>query len=96
MMKTLSYRPKGVCSRQIDVVIEGDVVRSVRFTGGCSGNTQGIAALVPGMTVREAIGRLRGIRCGARPTSCPDQLADALEACAAGPEREEAAAFAGH
>ena len=95
-MKTLTYRPRGVCSRQIDVAIEGDTVRAVRFTGGCSGNTQGIAALIPGMTVSEAIGRLRGIRCGGRPTSCPDQLADALEACASLPDGERSAVSAGN
>ncbi len=73
------YTPTGVCSRRINLEIEGDVIQSVYFQGGCSGNTQGIGALIAGMTVDEAISRLSGIRCGMRPTSCPDQLAKALE-----------------
>ena len=77
-MKTYHYVTKGVCSRSIDVELEGDVIRSVKFTGGCSGNTQGVATLVTGMNVDEAISRLSGIRCGFRSTSCPDQLAHAL------------------
>jgi uncharacterized protein (TIGR03905 family) len=88
-MKTLSYRTRGVCSGRIDVAIDGNVISSVRFLGGCSGNTQGIAALVVGMEAEEAIGRLRGIRCGGKSTSCPDQLANALEACIALGEDEE-------
>ncbi len=75
----IHYKPKGVCSRQIDIVINGDTIESVRFTGGCSGNTQGVAALAKGMKVREYIDRCKGIRCGFKPTSCPDQLAMALE-----------------
>ena len=82
-MKTLSYRTRGVCSGRIDVAIEGNVISSVRFLGGCSGNTQGVAALVVGMETEEAIRRLRGIRCGGKSTSCPDQLANAIEACLA-------------
>ena len=78
-MKTLSYRPRGVCSGRIDVAIDGNVISSVRFLGGCSGNTQGVSALVVGMEAEEAIRRLRGIKCGFKPTSCPDQLAQALE-----------------
>lgn len=78
-MKTFRYIPRGVCSRVIDIELEGDVIRSVRFQGGCSGNTQGIAALVRGMRVADAIERLSGIRCGFKPTSCPDQLAAALK-----------------
>ena len=78
-MKTYSYRPVGVCSRKITITLT-DYCRidSVVFEGGCSGNTQGVAALVKGMDVKEAIRRLSGIRCGPRPTSCPDQLARAL------------------
>lgn len=75
----IHYTPKGVCSRQIDVVLEGDVIKSVKFTGGCSGNTQGVAALAQGMTVQEYIKRCKGIKCGPKRTSCPDQLAQALE-----------------
>ena len=73
------YTPKGVCSRNIHVEIEDGVVKNVQFTGGCSGNTQGVAALVAGMKVSDAISRLDGIRCGIRETSCPDQLAKALK-----------------
>lgn len=82
-MKTLSYRTRGVCAGRIDVAIDGNVIEDVKFYGGCGGNTQGVASLVRGMTAEEAITRLRGIRCGMKPTSCPDQLATAIEACMA-------------
>ena len=78
-MKQISYRTKGVCSRQIDIETENDRIVSVKFIGGCSGNTQGVSALIVGMTVDEAIQRLSGIRCGFKETSCPDQLATALK-----------------
>ena len=68
-----------VCSRQIDIELEGDIVRSVRYTGGCHGNTQGVGALCTGMHKADVIARLRGIDCKGRGTSCPDQLARALE-----------------
>lgn len=68
-----------VCSRQIDIELDGDVVRSVRYTGGCHGNTQGIGALVVGMKKADIISRLEGIDCKGRGTSCPDQLAKALK-----------------
>lgn len=74
------YIPKGVCSRQIDIELENGKVKSVEFVGGCSGNTQGVSALVKGMDVDEAIERLEGIDCRGRGTSCPDQLAKALKA----------------
>ena len=74
------YKPQGVCSREIHLELEGDTVKSVQFVGGCSGNTQGVAALVQGMNVDEAIRRLEGIKCGPKATSCPDQLAQALKA----------------
>ena len=74
-----SYRPRGVCSQQMDFDIENDVIQSVKIYGGCSGNLQGISRLVEGKNVDEVIGLLRGIRCGMKPTSCPDQLARALE-----------------
>lgn len=77
------YMTRGTCSRQIDFQLEGNVVRGVIFTGGCHGNLQGVARLVEGMTVEEVIGRLKGIRCGNKPTSCPDQLCIALEAALA-------------
>ena len=79
MKKSFSYTTSGTCSRQIDIVLDGDRIESVKFIGGCSGNTQGVAALVKGMTIDEAVSRLKGIRCGFKPTSCPDQLATALE-----------------
>lgn len=73
------YRTKGTCSSQILLEIENGKVHNVQFIGGCSGNTQGVARLVEGMDVDDAISRMKGIRCGMRPTSCPDQLAQALE-----------------
>ncbi|MBP3427836.1 MAG: TIGR03905 family TSCPD domain-containing protein [Clostridia bacterium] len=73
-----TYKTRGVCSRAINFEIENSVITDCRFEGGCSGNTQGVAALVVGMTVEEAVRRLKGIKCGMRPTSCPDQLAIAL------------------
>lgn len=75
----MRYIPKGVCSNAIDVDLDGEIIKQVKFTGGCNGNTQGVASLVEGMNAHDAITRLRGIRCGFRNTSCPDQLATALE-----------------
>lgn len=74
-----TYIPRGVCSRMIEVEIEDDIIVNCKFIGGCSGNTQGVSALVKGMTADEAIKRLEGIKCGFKPTSCPDQLAKALK-----------------
>lgn len=74
-----TYETKGTCSRQIIIDAENGVVNDVKFVGGCNGNTQGIAALVKGMTVEEIIKRCKGIDCSGRGTSCPDQLACALE-----------------
>ena len=74
----MEYRTKGVCSRMIKLELDGDTIRSVEFVGGCSGNTQGVARLAEGMKVDDAIARIEGIKCGPRPTSCPDQLAQAL------------------
>ncbi len=76
---TLEYKTKGTCSRQIKIETEGDVVKSVEFVGGCSGNTQGICRLVKGMKVDDVIAKLEGVRCGFKETSCPDQLAKALK-----------------
>ncbi|MFR7590332.1 MAG: TIGR03905 family TSCPD domain-containing protein [Longibaculum sp.] len=77
-----SYKTKGTCSSRIDFDVDSEgKVRSVKFIGGCSGNTQGVAKLIEGMDKDEAISRLEGIRCGAKPTSCPDQLAKALKEC---------------
>ena len=78
-MDQFTYRTRGVCSSSIDIAIENGVIQSVQYHGGCSGNTQGVAALVAGMTVEDAIARLSGIRCGFKSTSCPDQLAQALK-----------------
>ena len=78
-MKT-TYTCKGTCSQAIEIEVEEGVIRHVAFIGGCHGNTQGIAALVRGMRVEEAVARLKSIDCRGRGTSCPDQLARALEA----------------
>ena len=77
---TYTYATSGTCSKQIDFELDGNIIKAVAFTGGCHGNLQGISKLVEGMTAEEAIKRLRGIRCGSKVTSCPDQLAVALEA----------------
>ncbi len=74
-----SYKTNGVCPRTIYIETEGDVVKNVRFEGGCNGNTKGIASLVKGMKIDEVIERLEGIKCGFKGTSCPDQLANALK-----------------
>lgn len=73
------YKTSGTCSSAIDLEVEGDIIKSVSFTGGCNGNLQGISRLVEGMKVEDAISRLKGIRCGFKNISCPDQLARALE-----------------
>ena len=77
---TYSFRPSGVCSQEIRVELDDQgIIRDLKVVGGCSGNLQGISALVRDMPAQEAIARLRGIRCGFKPTSCPDQLAQGLE-----------------
>ena len=73
------YRTQGVCSQSITFDLEGDVVRNISFFGGCDGNLKGISSLVKGMKAQEVIKRCGGIRCGMKSTSCPDQLASALE-----------------
>lgn len=73
------YKPEGVCSREMIFDIEGDIVKSVKIVGGCAGNTVGISSLVKGMEIKEVIEKLKGIPCGYKGTSCPDQLAKALE-----------------
>lgn len=78
-VKSNIYYTKGTCSQAILTEIDGDTIVRVQFVGGCSGNTLGIAALVAGMKISEAIARLKGIDCAGRGTSCPDQLALALE-----------------
>ena len=73
------YKTRGVCSQAIQFELDGDTIKHVNFIGGCSGNTQGVAKLVEGMDIHEVIRRLKGIDCNGRGTSCPDQLAQALE-----------------
>ena len=75
----MNFKTRGVCSKEISFEVEDNKVVSVQFVGGCSGNTQGVSRLVEGMDVDEAIKRLEGIQCGFRPTSCPDQLSQALK-----------------
>lgn len=84
---TYTYRPRGVCSQLMEVEVEEGKILRVEVLGGCSGNLQGISRLVVGMDVDEAIRRMEGIRCGSKPTSCPDQLAKALRACREGEGR---------
>ena len=72
------YKTKNICSSMISLDLDGDVVRNVRFTGGCNGNLQGISKLVEGQTVDQVENALSGILCGKKPTSCPDQLAKAV------------------
>lgn len=77
-----NYKPSGVCSKNISFEIENGIVKNVQFTGGCAGNTQGVARLCEGRSVDELVGILEGIRCGFKSTSCPDQLAKAIrKAC---------------
>lgn len=76
---TYTYQPRGVCSRRMTVELENGIIRDVRVEGGCNGNLQGISHLVVGMPATEAIQRMKGIRCSGKPSSCPDQLATALE-----------------
>ena len=79
-VRRASFRTcESVCSQRIDIELQGDTIRSIRFTDGCHGNTQGVSALCAGMKKAEVIARLRGINCHGRGTSCPDQLARALE-----------------
>ncbi len=78
-MASYTFTPRGVCSRKIDFTLENGIIKDVRFTGGCSGNTQGVAALCIGRPADEVVGIIKGIRCGVKGTSCPDQLATALE-----------------
>lgn len=78
-METIRYTPKGVCSKSMEIDVEGGVIQAVRVMGGCNGNLKGICSLLKGMKVEEAVARMDGIRCGMKPTSCPDQLAQALK-----------------
>ena len=72
------YKTRGVCASKILFDLDGDTVKNIRFVGGCNGNTQGVARLAEGMKIGEVVARLKGVHCGMKPTSCPDQLAQAL------------------
>jgi uncharacterized protein (TIGR03905 family) len=72
------FKTKGTCAKEISFEIENNIIRSVQFVGGCAGNSVGVARLIEGMSIEEALPKIEGIQCGLRPTSCPDQLAKAL------------------
>lgn len=73
------YTPEGVCSREMIIEMDGDIIKSVKIVGGCPGNTVGVSTMVEGKNIDEVIKKIKGIPCGRRGTSCPDQLAKALE-----------------
>ena len=75
----IEYTPRGVCSRQFRIELEDGVIQSVQVVGGCDGNLKGLSSLLKGMKAEEAVARMEGICCGRKPTSCPDQLAQALK-----------------
>ena len=79
MTKHIEYKTRGTCSRMIILDIEDGVVTDCSFVGGCAGNTAGVASLVKGMKTADVVAKLKGIKCGFKPTSCPDQLARAIE-----------------
>ena len=79
MKKRIEYKTSGTCSRMVIVEVDDGIVTDCSFVGGCAGNTVGVATLVKGMRAEDAIAKIKGIRCGFKPTSCPDQLAKALE-----------------
>ncbi|MCR4763946.1 MAG: TIGR03905 family TSCPD domain-containing protein [Lachnospiraceae bacterium] len=87
---TTTYTPVGVCSTRIDIEMDGEMISHVQFTGGCHGNTQGVSRLVEGMRAQDAIAKLKGINCKGRGTSCPDQLARALEEALKNNRKEQA------
>ena len=89
----MQYKTRGTCSQLINLELDGDVIKSVEFIGGCDGNLQGISKLVTGMKAEDAIKRLEGIQCGFKPTSCPDQLAKALRQALAPLPKATAALF---
>ena len=78
-METIEYTPSGVCSRRMEIDVEDGAIQAVRVLGGCNGNLKGIASLLKGMRVEDAVQRMEGLRCGMKSTSCPDQLAQALK-----------------
>ena len=79
MKKTVEFKTQGTCSRMVRASAEDGIITECKFEGGCSGNTQGVASLVIGMKIEDAIAKIRGIKCGMKNTSCPDQLSLALE-----------------
>ncbi len=79
-IEVVQYQPKGVCAKMMQISIKDDIIQNVEVVGGCAGNLSGIGNLVKGMNINEVISRLQGIPCGARPTSCPDQMSKALVA----------------
>lgn len=81
--KKIVYKTQGTCSQFIEVAVKDDVVTDCRFYGGCDGNTKGLAQIVVGMKAQDVIKKLDGVRCGMKPTSCPDQLCRAIEQCQA-------------
>jgi len=83
MTKHIEYKTSGTCSRAVIVDVDDGVITDCKFVGGCAGNTAGVASLVKGMKAEDAIAKLKGIRCGFKQTSCPDQLSRALEAALA-------------
>lgn len=78
MERIIQYETKGTCCRLMQVKVNGDVIVDANFLGGCNGNLQGLTNLIKGMKIDDVIGRLSGIKCGDKPTSCPDQLARCL------------------
>lgn len=76
---TIQYTPRGTCSRQFQIEVEEGVIQDIQVIGGCDGNLKGLSSLLKGMKAEEAIHRMEGIRCGTKPTSCPDQMAQALK-----------------
>ena len=78
-MQTITYKTTGTCSKEIHIDVEDGIIKNVKFIGGCPGNTQGVAKLCLNRPVKEVIELLEGIKCGPRPTSCPDQLSKALK-----------------
>lgn len=87
-MASYTYTPRGVCSVKINFDIDNGIIKNVFFTGGCNGNTQGVAKLAEGMSAQEVLKRLKGTDCGGRGTSCPDQLAKAIELALAEEEKQ--------
>lgn len=79
-METFIYKPKGVCSQEMRFVMEGDMIRDVTIVGGCAGNLLGISKIIKNKNIHEVMETFQGVRCGSKPTSCPDQIAKALQA----------------